>query len=42
MSNLPFDDTTDFANADRGFITALEPGKQLIDSLAVRVDGPRA
>ncbi|MEV0885681.1 alkyl sulfatase dimerization domain-containing protein [Streptomyces microflavus] len=25
MSNLPFDDTTDFANADRGFITALEP-----------------
>ncbi|MEU3833477.1 alkyl/aryl-sulfatase [Streptomyces microflavus] len=25
MSNLPFDDTTDFANADRGFVTALEP-----------------
>ncbi len=25
MSTLPFDDTTDFANADRGFITALEP-----------------
>ncbi|WP_415957322.1 alkyl/aryl-sulfatase [Streptomyces sp. 021-4] len=25
MSHLPFDDTTDFANADRGFVTALDP-----------------
>ncbi len=25
MSHLPFDDTTDFTNADRGFVTALDP-----------------
>ncbi|MFE2290844.1 alkyl/aryl-sulfatase [Streptomyces sp. NPDC059452] len=25
MSTLPFDDTTDFTNADRGFVTALDP-----------------
>ncbi|WP_412079525.1 alkyl/aryl-sulfatase (plasmid) [Streptomyces xanthophaeus] len=26
MSTLPFEDTTDFTNADRGFIKALDPG----------------
>ncbi len=25
MSHLPFDDTADFTNADRGFVTALDP-----------------
>ena len=26
LTTLPFDDVEDFANADRGFVAALEPG----------------
>lgn len=26
LTSLPFDDTQDFEDADRGFIAALEPG----------------